>query len=413
MFSMRPVKLFQCLLVLYITIVLLSTATAEAAAKCINGKAKGYACKKIDLLSEVNFNKLGGTSHGSNLWGFVDPDDGREYALLGYSRGTAIIEVTNPKKPRIVTIVSGLGSRWREIKVYSRYNKKKKRYDSYAYVVTEANGQGLQIVDLSELPAGANLIRSDLDVDASHTLFISNVDYATGVTLPGLTATLYVMDSYVTGRGVTIFSLKNPSNPKIIGHYNTRVHDMYAETFTDSRVKQCAPGHNPCEILFGWHAHYIQVVDVTDKANPVDISALHPTAAVGSHSGWISKDKQWLFSFDEGDEIQNGFNTLIRSIRISNLQSSTTFASWVGKTPAIEHNGYVVGDELFVSNYTAGFRLFDASNPKKLKLIAYFDTFSPHDEPVFSGAWGVYPFLKSGNILISDINRGLFVLGRQ
>ena len=402
----------RLVLVLFLSFLTPCLPDGEAATPCVNGKAKEYTCRNIDLQAVVPFNKLGGGS-GSNLWGFVDPDDGREYALLGYSDGTAVIEVTNPNKPRVVSILPALHSRWREIKVYSRLNKKKKRHDTYAYIVTEAAGQGLQIADLSELPNRATLVRTDHDVDASHTVFISNVDFATAVPLKGLTPYLYVMDSYVTGRGITIFSLKNPKDPKVIGHYNTRVHDMYAETFTDSRADQCAAGHNPCEILFGWHAHYIQVVDITDKANPVDISQIHPVAAVGSHSGWISKDKQWLFSFDEGDEILHGTKTLIRAIKISNLNSDKTFAAWVGKTHAVEHNGFVVGDQLFVSAYTGGLKIFDATEPRKLKETGSFDTFPVNDNAVLRGAWGVYPFLHSRNILVSDITRGLFIVKEQ
>ena len=33
------------------------------------------------------------------------------------------------------------------------------------------------------------------------------------------------------------------------------------------------------------------------------------------------------------------------------------------------------------------------------------------NRPVFAGAWGVYPFFLSGNILVSDINSGLYIFG--
>ena len=32
------------------------------------------------------------------------------------------------------------------------------------------------------------------------------------------------------------------------------------------------------------------------------------------------------------------------------------------------------------------------------------------NEDLFNGAWSVYPFFKSGNLIVSDINEGLFVL---
>jgi choice-of-anchor B domain-containing protein len=84
-----------------------------------------------------------------------------------------------------------------------------------------------------------------------------------------------------------------------------------------------------------------------------------------------------------------------------------------GKTKAIEHNGYVVGEKLYVAHYTRGLIIYDASNPNKLKEIGSFDTYPLHDDTQGAGAWGVYPFLPSGNILVSDIQRGLFILKEE
>ena len=35
------------------------------------------------------------------------------------------------------------------------------------------------------------------------------------------------------------------------------------------------------------------------------------------------------------------------------------------------------------------------------------------DSPPFNGAWSVYPFFKSENIIISDINSGLFIVKKK
>lgn len=40
----------------------------------------------------------------------------------------------------------------------------------------------------------------------------------------------------------------------------------------------------------------------------------------------------------------------------------------------------------------------------------YFDTYPSNDGPEFDGAWSVYPYFASGNIVISDINRGFFLV---
>ena len=56
--------------------------------------------------------------------------------------------------------------------------------------------------------------------------------------------------------------------------------------------------------------------------------------------------------------------------------------------------------------------MIDVSDPSNMRDVALFDTFSIpiENSPNFNGAWGVYPFLPSGNILISDIEYGLFVV---
>merc|ERR1712050_560312 len=66
-----------------------------------------------------------------------------------------------------------------------------------------------------------------------------------------------------------------------------------------------------------------------------------------------------------------------------------------------DHNNYVVGDMLYQSNYVAGLRILQIQEDFTLEEIAYFVTPS---------AWSVYPYFPSGNIIVSSIPGGLFVL---
>jgi hypothetical protein len=56
--------------------------------------------------------------------------------------------------------------------------------------------------------------------------------------------------------------------------------------------------------------------------------------------------------------------------------------------------------------------VFDASNPDALVEVAHFDNYliPGTNSAGTDGTWGVYPFLPSGNILVSDIENGLFIL---
>jgi hypothetical protein len=72
----------------------------------------------------------------------------------------------------------------------------------------------------------------------------------------------------------------------------------------------------------------------------------------------------------------------------------------------------VVGDKLYVSHYEHGVTILDVTTPTSPRQVGFFDTFPSEEEADFHGAWGVYPFLPSGTILVSSIDGagGLFVL---
>ena len=40
----------------------------------------------------------------------------------------------------------------------------------------------------------------------------------------------------------------------------------------------------------------------------------------------------------------------------------------------------------------------------------FFDTYPANDDTAFNGVWNVYPYFASGNILVSDIEGGLFII---
>ena len=63
-----------------------------------------------------------------------------------------------------------------------------------------------------------------------------------------------------------------------------------------------------------------------------------------------------------------------------------------------------------MSNYERGLTVLDVTQPTAATDIGFFDTYPTSDDAHFNGAWGVYPFLPSGTLLVSDIQSGLFVL---
>ena len=70
-----------------------------------------------------------------------------------------------------------------------------------------------------------------------------------------------------------------------------------------------------------------------------------------------------------------------------------------------------------MASYRAGMRVLDISTigetNNQFTEIGYFDTYPTNNGAGFNGAWSVYPYFDSGNIIINDIERGLFVVRKS
>ena len=73
---------------------------------------------------------------------------------------------------------------------------------------------------------------------------------------------------------------------------------------------------------------------------------------------------------------------------------------------------YVAGNRLYQANYTSGLRILEFADlsTDTLTEVASFDTRPEDNAAAFNGAWSVYPYFANGTIIVSDIERGLFVL---
>lgn len=388
---------------------------AAAPAACTQGMAGAFPCRNLDLQSQIPLTGFSSRPvSAANVWGFVDLNDNREYAVVGLSNGTAIVEVTDPANPRQVVTIPGNPSLWREVKVYQVRDTVANRWRAYAYVTTEAANSGLQTIDMSGLPNGAVLASTNLDTSSQHTLYVSNIDYTTNVALPGATPYLYVAGSNLAGGAWRAYSLANPAMPQFRsaannGHY---MHDSTSLRITDARTAQCAPGHNPCDVLVDFDVDQVELWDVTDPVQAVFLSAATNPNNRYIHSGWPSADQRYVFFHDEFEEIQLGLATRIYTLDLANLRAPIVTTSYTGPTTTTDHNGYTHGNFYYVSHYRRGVVVFDAVNPNQLVEVAHFDNYlTPAANTAGTdGTWGVYPFLPSGNILVSDIENGLFVL---
>ena len=392
-------------------------AAQLAAQACTNGFAAQFPCANVDYLAQIPLAQFSSRpTSAANVWGFVDRNDNREYAVVGLSNATAVIDVTDPVNPREVGSIPGNASIWREVKILQRFDTQSNRYRAYAYISTEAPGSGLQVIDLSGLPNSVALAGTLNDTATQHTLYVSNIDYSSNTALPGAEPFLYVAGSNVGNGRWRSYSLANPAVPAFAGEAPAGtgyMHDSTGLRISDSRVAQCAPGHDPCELLIDFNENAVEIWDVTSKSTPLRLSATPFASFRYVHSGWPSSDQRFVVVHDELDEIRGSVaQTNIYTLDLTDLRAPVLNVSWVGPNNSTDHNGYTKGNRYYVSHYRRGLVVFDATDPRRLREIGSFDTFlmSASNTAGTDGAWGVYPFLPSGTVLISDIDNGLFLL---
>ena len=240
---------------------------AQSATPCVDGFAGDHACDKIDLLAHLPLSSFSSNPSAANdIWGFYDLNDGREYALIGLENGVGVVEVSDPESPRIVTVISGESTKWRDLKHYQRFNTDSGRWDNYAYVTADYADVGTMIIDLRGLPNTATLlsIHKDLDI-AAHNVYLSNVDYSLGVPLNGVEPYLHIVGSNDQQGAFKSYTLNDPTSLSEVYRHaaNSRSnysHDASLMVVTDPRKdSQCVATGPVCEILFDFNENDFQI----------------------------------------------------------------------------------------------------------------------------------------------------------
>lgn len=318
----------------------------------------------------------------NDVWGYSQ--DGKEYALVGTYDGVSIVDVTDKASPEKLHFVNAVNSVWKDIKTY----------DHYAYVSHGVyNGQddsqsplspdGLIIIDLRTLHHEQLLVqRWHLPgvFDTAHNIYVdeeSDLLYLFGVNEQG---------------GAMILDLsQNPLEPEVIGNYNGHyLHDGYVK---DQVLYGCADKNG-----------VFVMIDVSEPDQPKAIASSE-TPNRTTHNAWMSESGKVLFTTDEKK------SAFISSFDVSNPQD----IKLLGKVRtdnyegAIPHNAIVKNEYVFSSYYALGLRMYDAKRPDIMVEVGAYETTNVNSGQ-FEGAWGVYPFLPSGAVLVSDISTGLHIV---
>ncbi len=370
-------------------------------AKCEDGFAGEFPCNDYDLLTHITLDEIAGeNTQGNDSWGWVDPVTNNEYAIICTNKGTSFIDITNPADAKIIGFLKTRteNSLWRDVKVYN----------DFAFIVSEADNHGMQIFNLNNLRGLVN-IPVEFTADKVFTSFGSAhnivINEDTGYAYPVGTS------RSATYKGGPLFiNINNPFKPVDEGGFEDYAHDAQAVTYNGPDSD-----YSGREILIGSNETEVVIADITDKQNPVKISSISYSNIGYTHQGWFTEDFKYFILGDELDERDKGLNTRTIVFDFTDLDNPKHHFDYSGPTAAIDHNGYIKDNLFFQASYTAGVRIIDISNidAKSFTEVGFFDTYPENDNTAFNGAWNVYPYLPSGNIIISDINRGLFVIRKS
>ncbi|RNC88470.1 MAG: choice-of-anchor B family protein [Winogradskyella sp.] len=379
--------------------------TLDPLFRCENGMAGPYPCNGIDILSMIDVATLSGspTAEGSDIWGWTDSTSNKEYAIVGLTNSTAFVDVTDPLNPIFLgRLNSNAGSNfWRDIKTYN----------DYAFIVADNVGNhGMQVFDLTRL----RNVTNPPETFTADTVY-NGVGSCHNIVINESEAIAYLVGCSSTNGGGPIFvDISNPMNPTFIADFIGVGYSHDAQVVTYNGPDSDYTGQ---EIYVGSNENEVVVLDVTDKLNVTIISRFSYPQLGYTHQGWFTEDQRYFILGDETDEQGFGFNTKTLIFDFSDLDNPALFSTYFGPTAAIDHNGYVLGNDYFLSNYRAGMRIIDISNinnsSNPMTETHFLDTFPSSDGAAFNGVWSVYPYFPSGNIVIGDIESGLFVVQKS
>lgn len=312
----------------------------------------------------------------SDVWGYAD-EDGNEYAIVGLINGTSVLDVTDPSNITEVVRIPGPTSIWRDIKTW----------EDHAYIVhdyiTDGDYQGLLMIDLSSFDEDSvawDVYTLNDSLIRAHNIYIDDNGVA------------YLFGSNYGVGGALMLDVTTPMQPEYLGNFNEYyLHDGYTRNDT----------------LWGGAIYdgNMYAIDVSDKANPFIMGDV-TTPNAFTHNCWPSDDNKYVFT---SDEVTDGTFAVYDVSDLGNIQFMDKIKSSFSE-PTIPHNTHVLGDFLVNSYYTDGLQIVNAKRKDNIIEVGRYDTSPDYQGDGYNGAWGAYPYLPSGNVLVSDRQAGLYVM---
>jgi choice-of-anchor B domain-containing protein len=370
---------------------------------CVGGLAGGFPCSNVDLVDYLPISTfavpgLPLPATASMIWGYTDPQTGKEYALLGMNNSLAIVLLDGPggHAQLIGRLPTHTGnSIWRDVRTYREH----------AYITSDSNGaHGMQILDLRQLRSIANA-----PIEFTETAHYSGIRNTHTIAINESSGFAYLAGTNTCGTGIHIVDIRNPTLPVFAGCFGQ---DGYTHETQCWNYQGPDTEHVGKEICLAADVDALVAVNATNKAAPAILSSItYPTVGY-VHQAWFTQDFRYALLNDELDEQNQGTNGKTYVFDYADLDAPVLRGTFVHPRRAIDHNLYIKNNFVYESNYTSGLRILNLGNLANAQMneVGFFDVYPANDGATFNGNWGNYPFFASGRVVLSGIGEGLFVV---
>ncbi len=432
-----------------------------------------FASQRVARAAYLPLAKMGAPGGaGNDIWGWSDPETGAEIAMMGTTAGVSFVDVSDPTAPVYLGVLpshnpESFGNIWRDIKVYQNHAfvvSEASDHGLQVFDLTRLRGVGEPETfgEDGGFRGFGNAHNLAIDEETGFAYIVGATDDPDD---PSYRRTCF--------GGLLMLDIGTPKNPKFAGCFAGGVPEGQApgDAYpTDVYIHdaQCVVYRGPDTVHVGQEIcftsdgqvnegdmDYVGIADVSSKKNPVQLSRLTYEGSSYAHQGWLTEDHAYFLFNDEGDELEAGIPTRTYIFDVRDLDNPVLLSTFDNPRDAIGHNLYVRDNHAYQANYTSGLRILDLTDVAAgtLTEVAYFDTYPEDDadnpaesapgnalkvlsscapetpsltvqrhpeNPVrdggcaqaaqFSGTWSVYPYFESGTVVMSDIDRGLFVL---
>jgi hypothetical protein len=396
-------------------------------------------------------------------WGFQDWASGSKNRFCPEppDSGVAVVDATDPADPQVVaTLQNPVGTSAEDVVVYTAQSGPFAGRDIAAAGLQTCESRfdpqadrGLMLWDVTDpaAPVQIGYLKTACCTRGIHEFEIEHrADLGRTFAYATVPTSRYPEDGSPSGfRDVNgdgdfrLIDITNPAAPFEVSAFG--IQDA-GGPFTAGQGCDADPnyghGAEPSEdgtlvFLSYWDSGFV-ALDVTDPANPVfqGHTTYPPDADGDAHSSSYDDARQLLFSADEdfcktsGPDIETGYGYL-RIWDYSDLAAPVQIGEY--RTPNSAglgaqgsgdysiHNAFVVGTDVYLSWYSDGVRVVDASDPTEPVEVAFFvppagqNPVKPPQRGVLSQmpqVWGVVVDEASGLIYASDMNSGLWILRR-